>query len=94
VKTLIEDDLLGFETVKKVLYARLDREGSVSLGDRYRVPKEYFPSGVAEVTNIDGVRVMNKNGTEKDSYWFVDLEAVIAEPEDPCDSDFMEEISS
>jgi hypothetical protein len=93
MKELVEDDLLGYEPVEQVLYARIERSGSVRLGDRYRVPKTYIRSGIGEVTNIDGVNV-TKGGGSVDSYWLIDLKATVAEPEDPCDSGFMEEISS
>lgn len=91
MKVLTEDDLWGFSSEEKVLYAKLIRNGSVSLGDLYRVPKQYFSSGVGKVTNIDGYKA---DGDWKESYWLVDLEAAEVEPEDPCDEDFMEEISS
>ncbi len=92
MRTLYEDDLWGFSDDEKVLYAKVMRGGSVSLGDLYRVPKTYFPSGVGEVTNIDAYNV---EGDNIDSFWLLDLEeAASVEPSDPCDSDFMEEISS
>jgi hypothetical protein len=92
MKELVEDDLMGYEPNTKVLHARLDRIGSVSLGDRYRVPKQYIHSGIGEVTQIDKFNVTLDGETE--SFWVIDLKAAIAEPVDPCDSDFMEENSS
>jgi hypothetical protein len=92
MKTLVEDDLMGYDTVAKVLMARIERSGSVSLGDRYRVPHCYIPSGIGEVTNIDGFTITKDGDTE--SFWVIDLEAAVAEPDNPCDSDFMEDISS
>lgn len=92
---LVEDDLMGYDPVGEVLMARLPREGSVSLGDRYRVPKCYIHSGIGEVTCIDGMTHTDyMTGKIVESYWIVDLKAAIAEPVDPCDSDFMEKISS
>jgi hypothetical protein len=92
MKVLTEDDFWGFSDDERVLYAKVIRGGSVSLGDLYRVPKTYFPSEVGKVTNIDAFNV-TKGKTE--SFWLIDLEeAPPVEPDDPCDSDFMEEIST
>ena len=45
MKVLVEDDLFGYDDTAKLLFARVEGSGSVSLGDRYRVPKQYIPSG-------------------------------------------------
>lgn len=93
VKILTEEDLWGFSDDERVLYAKVMRGGSVSLGDLYRVPKTYFPSGVGKVTNIDEYNVTK--GSNVESFWLIDLEeAPPAEPAEPCDSDFMQEIST
>ncbi len=99
MKELVEDDLMGYDTVEKVLCARIERSGSVRLGDRYRVPKQYIHSGIGVVTSIDGVNVTKGGGGITacliiDSYWLIDLESAVAEPNDPCDVDYLEEISS
>jgi hypothetical protein len=92
MKELVEDDLMGYNADLKVLYARFELGDSVSLGDRYGVPKSYIPSGVAEVANIDRINLTCTSGVH--TFWFADLKAVIAEPDNPCDEEFMEEISS
>jgi hypothetical protein len=92
MKFLLEQDLWGFSDDERTLYAKIIRGGSVSLGDLYRVPKKYFPSGVGRVTNINAYNVKSNTA---EAFWLIDLEeAPSAEPDDPCDSDFMEEISS
>ncbi len=93
MKELVEDDLMGYDTATKVLYARFDREGSVSLGNHYRVPKQYIHSGIGEVTRIDKINISG-SGAESEAFWVADLVAAIAKPADPCDEEFMEEISS
>ena len=93
MRVLKEDDFWGFSDDEMVLYAKVMRGGSVSLGDLYRVPKTYFPSGVGKVTNIDKYNSTKDNSQE--FFWLIDLEAAAAvEPDNPCDSDFMEKISS
>ena len=92
MKTLVEDDLMGYNAISKVLYGRIERYGSVSLGDLFKVPKQYIPSGVGKVTNIDAINVTKGDSVE--SYWLIDLEAAVVEPDNPCDSGFMEGISS
>ncbi len=92
MRILTEEQILGYSYVENVLYAQIDRSGSVKLGDLYRVPKEYITSGVGKVTNIDGYNVTK--GNSEVSFWLIDLEAALVEPDDPCDDAFMEEISS
>ena len=92
MKVLEEDDLMGYDPNTNVLYGRIGRYGSVSLGDLFKVPKHYIPSGVGKVTNIDAISVTK--GDDVESFWLVDLEAAVVKPDNPCDSDFMEEIST
>ena len=92
MRELVEDDLMGYNTETKVLYGRIELSSSVSLGDRYRVPRQYIPSGIGKVTQIDRFNVTVDG--ENESFWIIDLEAVVAEPDDPCDSDFLKEIST
>ncbi len=92
MRTLVEDDIMGYDTVAKVLCARIELSSSVTLGDRYRVPTTYFPSGVGEVTQIDKFNV-SLDG-ENESFWVLDMKSAVAEPRNPCNSAFMEEIST
>ncbi len=102
MKILTEEDIWGMSSDEKVLYVKLARNGSVSLEDLYSVPKAYFPSGVGKVTNIDAYNVTrhvrdcwNNEDRNMDSYWLIDLEEVpVIKPDDPCDGDYMEKISS
>ncbi len=94
MKVLVEDDLMGYDTVRNLLTAGINDEliDAVSLGDRYRVPKCYIHSGIGEVVNIEKMNISSPGG---DCHmWVIDLKAAAAKPKDPCDSGFMEEISS
>ena len=102
MKILKEECIIGWDVYAAhsgVLFAKItDPLNGPMLGDLYRVPKRYFPNGVGKVTNVENANVTKENSegiaTSKETFWLVDIEIAASDPEDPCDNNFMESIST
>ena len=71
-------------------------EAIPSRGDICRISEDYSASGLVKCVSTEKINLTRdwKGGNvSREFYWWIDL-IPHHEPEDPCDSAFMEEISS
>ena len=92
MRELAENDVMGFDPATKILVAMVAPEDSVRLGDLFGVPKQHIPSGVGKVVGIDSMNVTCTSGVQR--FWYLEIVEAIVEPDNPCDVDYMEKISS
>ena len=92
MRELAENDVMGFDPATKILVAMVAPEDSVRLGDLFGVPKQHIPSGVGKVVGIDSMNVTCTSGLLK--MWFIEMVERKVKPDNPCDVDYMEKISS